>query len=90
MTLTCRKVAELLIDYVDGTLAEKDRDYLQRHLCGCVPCAIYMHTYSTTIRVTKELPDVPLPDEFKTRLLAALKATQCSGGEAGTASPPPG
>jgi anti-sigma factor RsiW len=76
MTLTCRKVTELLIDYVDGTLADEDRDYLQRHLCGCVPCAIYLHTYSTTIRVTRELPPVPMPDEFANRLLAMLKANQ--------------
>jgi anti-sigma factor RsiW len=77
MTLTCRKVAELLIDYVDGSMPAEDRDILQRHLCGCVPCAIYIHTYSTTIRLTQELPDVPMPDEFKARLLSAMKAVQC-------------
>jgi anti-sigma factor RsiW len=80
MTLTCRKVAELLIDYADGTLADDQRDLLQRHLCGCVPCAIYMHTYSTTIRVTQELPDVPIPTEFASRLMAVLKAS-CPEGE---------
>ena len=39
-----------------------------------------MHTYSTTIRITKRAPDVPLPDEFATRLLAVLKA-RCPEGE---------
>ena len=73
MTLTCRKVAELLIDFVDGTLTEEQTSLLQRHLCGCVPCAIYMHTYRDTIRVTHALPDEPLPTEFAARLKKVLE-----------------
>jgi anti-sigma factor RsiW len=72
MNLTCRKVAELLIDFVDGTLAADQRSLLERHLCGCVPCAIYMHTYHDTIRLTHELPEEPLPTEFAARLKAML------------------
>ena len=72
MTLTCRKVTEILIDFVDGTLPDDQRTMLERHLCGCVPCAIYMHTYHDTIRLTRALPDEPLPDEFATRLKAML------------------
>lgn len=73
MTLTCRKVAEILIDFVDGSLPEAQRVLLQQHLCGCVPCAIYMHTYSDTIRLTHALPDEPLPSEFAIRLRAVLR-----------------
>lgn len=73
MTLTCRKVAELLIDFVDGSLAADQRALLERHLCGCVPCAIYIHTYRDTIRVTQSLPDEPLPTEFADRLKAMLE-----------------
>lgn len=72
MTLTCRKVAEILIDYVDGTLADEDRSILERHLCGCVPCAIYMQTYHETIRITHSLPDAPLPPEFSCRLKSMI------------------
>jgi len=73
MTLTCRKVAELLIDIVDGSLTEEQHSLVQRHLCGCVPCAIYMHTYRDTIRVTQSLPDEPLPSEFAARLKKVLE-----------------
>ena len=73
MTLTCRKVAELLIDYVEGALSDEQQSLLQRHLCGCVPCAIYMHTYRDTIRITHSLPDEPMPDEFATRLKKVLE-----------------
>jgi anti-sigma factor RsiW len=72
MSLTCRKVAELLIDFADGTLAPDQRALLERHLCGCVPCAIYMHTYHDTIRLTQALPDEPLPPEFAARLKSML------------------
>jgi anti-sigma factor RsiW len=73
MNLTCRKVAELLIDYVEGSLTDEQQSLLQRHLCGCVPCAIYMHTYRDTIRVTGALPDEPLPPEFACRLKKVLE-----------------
>ena len=77
MNLTCRKLAELLIDYVDGTLPAEQQSLLQRHLCGCVPCAIYMHTYHETIRLTHSLPDEPLPPEFAARLKAAIREAKC-------------
>ena len=78
MTLTCRKVTEILIDYVDGTLSTEDRSLLERHLCGCVPCAIYMHTYHDTIRLTRALPNEPLPPEFAARLKSMIDR-ECSG-----------
>lgn len=82
MSLTCRKVAELLIDFADGTLPPDQRALLERHLCGCVPCAIYMHTYHDTIRLTQALPDEPLPPEFAARLKSMLDQAGQSGGAA--------
>ena len=79
MTLTCRKVAELLIDMVEGSLSEEQQSLIQRHLCGCVPCAIYMHTYRDTIRITQALPSEPLPDEFAARLKRVLAEATASG-----------
>lgn len=78
MSLTCRRVTEILIDYVEGTLADDERSLLERHLCGCVPCAIYMHTYHDTIRLTHALPDEPLPAEFAARLKSMIHK-ECSG-----------
>lgn len=81
MSLTCRKVAELLIDFVDGALSDEQQSLLQRHLCGCVPCAIYMHTYHDTIRLTHALPDEPLPPEFAARLKAVIQETASGAGD---------
>jgi hypothetical protein len=82
MTLTCRKVAEILIDFVEGSLSEEQHALLQRHLCGCVPCAIYIHTYRDTIKITHSLPDEPIPTEFAGRLKKMLV-------EAGSGESPP-
>ena len=79
MNLNCRKVAELLIDYVADDLPEDQQSLLERHLCGCVPCAIYMTTYRDTIKLTHALPAEPLPPEFAARLWAALDACQAAG-----------
>ncbi len=72
MTLTCRTLTELLIDYVEGALPDDQRLLMDRHMCGCVPCAIYLRTYQDTIRLTHSLPDTSLPDEFASRLKAML------------------
>jgi anti-sigma factor RsiW len=74
MHWNCRRVAELLIEYVDGSMPVGDRSELERHLCGCVPCAIYLRTYHDTIQMTRALPDEPLPPEFAARLESMLLA----------------
>ena len=76
MVFTCLKVAELLIHYLDGELEDDAHKLLERHLCGCVPCAIYLHTYRDTIKLTHALPNEPLPNEFATRLKAMLEECQ--------------
>ena len=80
MNLNCKKVAELLIDFVEESLPEEQHNLLQRHLCGCVDCFIYITTYRETIRLTHALPkETPLPPEFALRLRAALE--ECRGEE---------
>jgi anti-sigma factor RsiW len=73
MRMTCREVAELLIDFVDGALPEQEMLILQRHICACPPCMFYLETYQTTIQVTHALPDEPLPPEFEARLRTVME-----------------
>ncbi len=76
MRVTCREVAELLIDYIDGELPEMKMITLQQHICACAPCMVYLHTYHTTIEMTHALPDEPLPPEFEARLRGVLEGWQ--------------
>ena len=72
MRVTCREVAELLIDFVEGTLPEMQMITLQQHICACPPCMFYMETYQDTIEATHALPEEPLPEEFEKRLRVVL------------------
>jgi hypothetical protein len=73
MNPQCQEMLKLLLDFVDGTL-EHDRDEeFRRHLCGCLPCYVYLQTYETTIRITRSLPKCQMPKECEQRLLAMLE-----------------
>jgi predicted anti-sigma-YlaC factor YlaD len=71
----CRQIAELLGDYLEGTLPRATRDLIDFHIDGCPPCVAFLNTYRGTVKATRTLPDVPIPPELKKRLLAVLKST---------------
>ena len=74
--LECRQIAELLGDYFDGSLPNHLRDLLEWHIDGCQPCVAFINTYRETITVTRRLPDAPMPDELKKRLIAFVKSAR--------------
>lgn len=74
MTMTCREVTQLLIDYVENDMSQEIRMVFERHMCGCEPCQVYLNTYWSTILMTHRLPaEEPLPLEFEQRLRAACE-----------------
>ena len=72
--IECRQIADLLGDYLDGTLPTHTRELIDFHIDGCQPCVAFMNTYRETIAVTRTLPDTPMPTELKKRLLSVLRA----------------
>ena len=72
--LECRRIAELLGDYFDGSLPRETRELIDFHIDGCPPCVAFLNTYKGTMDATRKLPDVPIPSELKNRLLAVLKS----------------
>jgi anti-sigma factor RsiW len=82
--ITCRELAELLIDYVSGDLPPEHCERLAHHLRLCPPCVAYLETYRLTIKLTRRLPDAPVPTQLKERLRVALeemRRQQAGGGE---------
>ena len=73
--IECRQIAELLGDYLDGSLASHLRDLIDFHIEGCPPCVAFVNTYRGTIDAARKLTDVQVPPELKKRLLAVLKST---------------
>jgi predicted anti-sigma-YlaC factor YlaD len=74
--IECRQIAELLGDYLDGSLPRETRELIDFHIDGCAPCVAFLNTYRGTVDVARKLPDVPIPPELKKRLLAVLKSTK--------------
>jgi len=78
--MECRQIAELLADYLDGTLPKRTVELLEWHIDGCTPCVTFVNTYRGTIRATRSLREVEVPTELKKRLLAVLRAQRDGGG----------
>jgi anti-sigma factor RsiW len=76
--MTCRELAELLIDFVADELPPERRQLLEEHLSLCPPCVAYLESYRLTIQLTRRLPCAPLPAELVARL---KKAMDCESGE---------
>jgi hypothetical protein len=73
----CRQIAELLGDYIEGSLPQPTRELIDWHIEGCPPCVAFMNTYRTTVQATRRLPDpVNIPPELRSRLLKVLKTRQ--------------
>lgn len=73
--IECRQIAELLGDYLDGSLPRHTRDLIDFHMDGCAPCVAFLNTYRGTVDAARKLPEVPIPAELKKRLLAVLRSS---------------
>jgi anti-sigma factor RsiW len=73
MGVNCRRLAELLIDYVNGELAEDARCHVEEHLCRCPSCVVYVETYRLTIHIPRKLAPAQIPEGLAVRLRQALE-----------------
>ena len=75
-TVECRQIADLLCDYLEGTLPARTRELLEWHIEGCPPCVAFVNTYRGTVNAAGKLRDVTIPAELKQRLIAVLRASR--------------
>ena len=74
--IECRQIAELLADYLDGTLPKTTRELIDWHIESCAPCVAFVNTYRGTVQAARSLRDVLMPPELKQRLLKVLRTAQ--------------
>ena len=72
-SIECRQIADLLGDYLDGSLPKSTRELLEWHIEGCGPCVAFVNTYRGTVNAATKLKEVNIPSELKQRLLAVLR-----------------
>lgn len=73
-SIECREIADLLGDYLDGTLPKRLSDLIEFHIEGCPPCVAFVNTYRGAVNATSKLREVAIPAELKQRLLAVLRS----------------
>jgi len=74
--MTCRDVIAFVMDYIDGTLAARERAEFERHLAVCRSCVAYLKTYQATMRMETKtnIADVTVPEELVRAILASRGA----------------
>ncbi|MFN0134560.1 MAG: anti-sigma factor family protein [Phycisphaerae bacterium] len=87
--MTCREVAQFLMDYLDGELPGDSVAVFERHLTACRECRDYLDSYQRTIGASRavfaesEAPcEEPLPADLVKAILASrvtAKPTADSG-----------
>ena len=78
-SVECRQIAELLGDYIEGSLPRRQQELIDWHIEGCPPCVAFVNTYRGTINAAQTLRHVEIPAELKSRLLAVLRSDRPPG-----------
>ena len=70
--MNCRGVLEELSSYLDGELDAAGLAELDQHLQRCGKCRLVVDTCRKTIQIYCDAEPIPLPEDFRERLHAAL------------------
>jgi anti-sigma factor RsiW len=70
--VNCKKVILELSTYLDGALDASVRIDLEQHLMRCTDCRLVVDTTRKTIQIFCNSEPVPLPEDVRNRLHAAL------------------
>ena len=71
--LSCQELVELVTDYLEGALEERDLRAFEAHLANCDGCTEYLEQMRTTIRVVGTLTPNDLTEPAETALLQAFR-----------------
>jgi anti-sigma factor RsiW len=71
--LPCREVVELVTDYLEGALDERDRKRFERHLDGCDGCTAYLEQMRLTLRLAGRIDPEEVDPVFRGRLVEAFR-----------------
>lgn len=83
--MTCRQLIDFILDYVEGTLPEPQRQEFERHLAACPSCVAYLDGYRRTIELGRAALAAGAPAESPApeRLIEAVRAARLKGGASG-------
>ncbi len=65
---TCKRVADLLLQFRDGSLPAEDLAFVREHLHRCPPCVGIFDSYQEVIDVLQRLQPVRMPEGLMERM----------------------
>lgn len=78
--IACISGVELLMEYMEGTLAPEVRAALDAHVAGCARCVAFIESYQQTPRILREATAREMPADLQESLLAASRAWRGAAG----------
>lgn len=70
--MTCEQFNNLMHDYLDGLLSDEARQDMDRHVRECPDCLEALSEMKEVLKLLKDLPIEPLPENFEANLHEAL------------------
>ena len=71
--LVCREVVEVVTDYLEGTMAPRQRERFEAHLAGCPHCREYLAQMRHTLEVLGRIEPDDLPPGAEDELVALFR-----------------
>jgi anti-sigma factor RsiW len=71
--LSCQELVELVTDYLEGALDDRDLRAFEGHLAGCDGCTEYVEQLRATIHIVGTLSPDDLTPDAEAALLQAFR-----------------
>ena len=71
--LVCRDAVELVTDYLEGALTDRDRARLEHHLSGCPHCTEYLAQLRRTLDLLGRIEPEELDPQVQDELVALYR-----------------
>lgn len=69
---TCKQIADLVLNYVNDTLAAQVKRDFDQHLRICPDCVAFLNTYRKTVAVINSVKVEDLPEKVRRNILDFL------------------
>jgi anti-sigma factor RsiW len=70
--MTCRELVDVITDYLEGKLSQRDRDRFEAHIEECPYCLTYLEQMRETIATLGALGEESLSGQTRERLIEAF------------------
>jgi anti-sigma factor RsiW len=71
--MPCQELVEVITEYLESALGDRDRRRFEAHLAECEPCRDYLEQFRQTIALAGRVEPERLPPRTRDELLAAFR-----------------